>query len=100
MDEKIYCGAGRIVSGKFGDITKISLSKDNINSMVKYMKENGLDWINLELKEKKEKQEGKPTHYLQVDTWKPEAKPKPEVTHDPEVIVDLDPASDEDGLPF
>lgn len=100
MDEKIYCGAGRIVSGKFGDITKISLNKDNINSMVKYMKENNLEWINLELKEKKEKQEGKPTHYLQVDTWKPEAKPKPEVTHTPEVIVDLDPASDEDGLPF
>jgi hypothetical protein len=71
MAEKIYCGTGKMVTTKFGDIPKMSFHKDNINSMVKYMKDNELDWINVEMKQKREVQEGKPTHYLEVDTWKP-----------------------------
>jgi hypothetical protein len=71
MSEKIYCGNAKIVNTQFGDLTKISFSKDDINKMVTYMKANSSDWINLVLKEKKEPQPGKPTHYLEVDTWKP-----------------------------
>lgn len=93
MEDKIYCGSGRVVSSKFGDITKISMHKDDINKIVKYMTENNSDWIKMELKEKKEKTEGKPTHYLQVDTWKPEPKSKAEMTHNTEPII-------EDDLPF
>ena len=73
MSEKIYCGNAKIVNTQFGDLTKISFSKDDINKMVGYMKANSSDWINLVLKEKKEPQPGKPTHYLEVDTWKPSA---------------------------
>ena len=73
-EEKIYCGNAKIVNTKFGELTKISIHRDHINQMVKYMKDNKSDWINLALKEKKEKKEGKPTHYLEVDTWEPEKK--------------------------
>lgn len=92
MDEKIYCGSGRIIDSKFGQIPKVSFSKDDINKMVQYMKDNNLDWINLEMKEKKEKQQGKPTHYLQVDTWKPNTQQQPEL------IADVE--QDDDQLPF
>jgi hypothetical protein len=73
-NKKIYCGSGRIIKTKFGDLPKISFHKDDINKIVKYMKDNNLTWINLEMPEKREKIEGKPTHYIQVDTWKPEQK--------------------------
>jgi hypothetical protein len=71
MTEKIYAGHARIVNTQYGDMTKISLHKDDINKIVKYMKENDSDWINLDVKEKREKVEGKATHYLEVDQWKP-----------------------------
>ena len=29
----------------------------------------GKDWVNCNLKEKQNKQEGKPTHYLELDTY-------------------------------
>lgn len=101
-DEKIFCGSGRIVKTQFGDVPKISLSKDNINTIVEYMKVNSLEWVNLELKAKKETQDGKPTHYLQVDTWKPEPKQKQEVVHETKPDpIDLMPEADgDDLLPF
>ena len=71
MSEKIYCGNAKIVNTSFGELTKISFSKDDINKMVGHMKSENLDWINLVLKEKREPQPGKPTHYLEVDMWKP-----------------------------
>lgn len=86
--EKIYCGSGRIIQTKFGEIPKISFHKDDINKMVKHMKDNNLDWINLEMLPKKEPKENKPTHYIQVDAWKPEKK------------VDNQPEQDSDDLPF
>jgi len=72
MSEKIYCGSAKIINTQFGDLTKVSFHKEDINKIVSYMKDNSSDWINLVVKEKKEKVEGKPTHYLEVDTWKAE----------------------------
>jgi len=72
MAEKIYCGNARIVNTKFGELTKVSFSKDDINKMVTHMKSENSNWINLVVKEKKNKTEGKPTHYLEVDNWKPD----------------------------
>lgn len=68
--EKIYCGSGKIRETKYGKQLQISFSKKDINKMVEYMKTNNLEWINLDLKEKKEKQDGKPSHYLEVNTYK------------------------------
>lgn len=72
--EKIYCGNARIVSTQYGELTKISLSKEDINKMVAHMKGEKLEWINLVVKPKQSPQPGKPTHYLEVDTWKPTPK--------------------------
>jgi hypothetical protein len=71
MSEKIYCGNAKIVKTQYGDLTKISLSKQDLDKMDAHMRENQSNWINLVLKEKKETQPGKPTHYLEVDNWKP-----------------------------
>lgn len=77
MTEKIYCGSARIISTNYGDMTKVSFHKEDINKIVKYMRDEKSDWCNLVVKEKREKTEGKPTHYLEIDTWKPD-KPREE----------------------
>lgn len=69
MSDKIFCGSGKIISTKYGELTKISFSQKDLDTLQANMV-NG--WINLVVKEKKEKVEGKPTHYLEVDTWKKE----------------------------
>ena len=94
--EKIYAGSAKIVQTNYGEMTKISLHKEDVNKIVKHMKETNSDWCNLDVKAKQSPQEGKPTHYLEINTWKPEAQPqqqKPTTT----------PAQDmeqEDDLPF
>ena len=90
MSEKIYCGSAKVVKTQYGDLTKVSFHKDDINKMVSYMKNNNLDWANLVIKEKKEPQEGKPTHYLQIDTWKP--------TQNNATVVDAN--DDTNDMPF
>ena len=69
MTDKIFVGSGKIVKTKYRDLTKIRLSEQDLEK-IKDNLDNG--WINLNLKEKKTKVEGKPTHYLEVDTWKPD----------------------------
>jgi hypothetical protein len=57
------------------------------------MKDNKLDWCNLAVKEKREKVEGKPTHYLEIDEWKPTQQTDnvpPNIMSEP----------DNDSLPF
>lgn len=72
--DKIFCGSAKIVPTKFGELTKVSFHKDDINRIVSFMKDSNSDWANLVIKAKKDPIEGKPTHYLEIDTWKPEAK--------------------------
>ena len=90
MSEKIYCGSGRIVNTQFGDLTKISFHKDDINKLVSFLREDGGDWVNLALKAKREPAPGKPTHYLEIDQWKPnqesapaQAQAHPQQNHEP-----------------
>jgi hypothetical protein len=49
-------------------MVKISFSKKDLQTMMDNLSESG--WINTVLKEKKEKVDGKPTHYLEVDNYK------------------------------
>jgi hypothetical protein len=65
--EKVFCGSAKIIPTKFGDLTKVSFSQKDIDTLQANMN-NG--WINLVIKEKREKIEGKATHYLEVDNWK------------------------------
>jgi hypothetical protein len=99
MSEKIYCGSGRVISTQYGDLTKVSFHKDDINKMVQYMKDNKSDWINLVVKEKKEVQEGKPTHYLEVDTWKPDTSKQDAIAAE-KIRGDQEAQTESDDLPF
>jgi hypothetical protein len=71
--DAIYAGTAKLVATKFGEMTKVSLNRTDLEKLTKYLNENDTEWVNLVIKEKKEKVEGKPTHYLQVDDWKPNA---------------------------
>ena len=68
MTEKIYAGNGKEVETKFGKMLKISFSKKDLETLISQLN-NG--WVNCVVKEKQTKVEGKPTHYLEVDLWKP-----------------------------
>tara|TARA_R110000868_G_scaffold154870_2_gene381123 strand:+ start:212 stop:487 length:276 start_codon:yes stop_codon:yes gene_type:complete len=68
MTEKIYAGNGKEVETKFGKLLKLSFSKSDLEKLTSQLN-NG--WVNCVVKEKQTKVEGKPTHYLEVDLWKP-----------------------------
>jgi len=68
-NDRIFCGNGKIITTQFGEMVKISFSEKDLKTMLANL-ENG--WINTVLKEKKNKVDGKPTHYLEVDKWKAE----------------------------
>lgn len=70
--DKIFCGSGREIETKFGKLLKLSFSSKDIDTLKSNLNEKG--WINLVVKEKREKQEGKNTHYLEVDTYQPQEK--------------------------
>ena len=72
MNEKIYCGNARVIDTQYGQLTKISMSKSDVNKIDKFMESEGVEWVTIAIKEKREKKEGKPTHYLEVDQYKPE----------------------------
>jgi hypothetical protein len=68
---KIYGGNAKIIQTKFGTMTKISQSRTDLEKLLAYLNANDTEWVNLVMKEKQEKVEGKATHYLEVDDWKP-----------------------------
>jgi hypothetical protein len=65
--DKIFCGSGKVINTKFGELTKISFSQKDIETLQANLN-NG--WVNLVVKEKREKIDGKPTHYLEIDNYK------------------------------
>jgi RNA binding exosome subunit len=67
---KIYGGNAKIIQTKFGTMTKISQSRTDLEKLLAYLNANDTEWVNLVMKEKQEKVEGKATHYLEVDDWK------------------------------
>jgi len=69
MSDKIFCGSGRIINTKFGELTKMSFSKTDLETLQSNLNEKG--WVTVAVKEKRNKVEGKPTHYVEVDTWQP-----------------------------
>ena len=72
MSDKIFCGSGRIINTKFGELTKMSFSKTDLETLQSNLNEKG--WVTVVVKEKRNKVEGKPTHYVEVDTWQPSAQ--------------------------
>jgi hypothetical protein len=86
MSEKIYCGNAKTIETKFGKMLKISFSKSDLQALNKAME--GKEWVNCNLKKKQTIVEGKPTHYLEIDTYVKGTDTKPQTE------------SKEDDLPF
>lgn len=71
-EEKIYVGSGKEITFKDGgSIIKINISPDDLVKLNNAKSKGG--WVNLELHKRKAPSEKGQTHYLCVDTWKPEA---------------------------
>ena len=87
MENDIFVGVGKVINTKYGEMTKISMNRDHINELIKWMKSEEKDWVNIQVCEKREKVEGKPTHYCKIDTWKPEQKQEP--TKEADTVDDL-----------
>ena len=68
MSEKVFCGSGKVVTTEFGELVKISFSKKDLETMLENLNDKG--WINTVLKAKRNVEDGKATHYLEVDFWK------------------------------
>lgn len=88
MNEKIYCGNAKVIETKFGKMLKISFSKKDLQELNKAME--GKEWVNCNLKEKQNKQEDKPTHYLELDTYVKPTDTRSQVSE----------TEKEDNLPF
>ena len=93
MTDKIFCGSAKTITTKYGDLIKVCFSQKDLDTLQANIS-NG--WINLVIKQKQNKVEGKPTHYLEVDTFKPDNKysnmKKEDIAH--QSIID------ENDLPF
>ena len=71
--QKIYAGTARMLTTQFGTLPKVTFSRKDLTRLLEYLNENDTEFVSLNVKEKPQKVEGKPTHYLQVDEWKPNA---------------------------
>ena len=92
METKTFVGSAKIVTTKFGELTKVSFSEQDIETLKSCLIKG---WVNCLIKEKKNKVEGKATHYLEIDNWKltePFKKDNNETKYTPKI--------DEDSLPF
>lgn len=87
-EEKVFVGSAKIITTQYGDLTKVSFSQADLQKLTEHLN-NG--WVNCVIKEKKNKVEGKPTHYLEIDNWKPKdaAPVEQSVSATPQATTDL-----------
>lgn len=67
--EKIYIGSGKEIVTKNGQMIKIYFSKKDLWKMASCVNDKG--GISLVLSQRREPDQYNNTHYLTVDTWKP-----------------------------
>ena len=67
-EEKVYCGNGKVIKTQYGDLMKLSFTAEDLEKLQSKL-DNG--WVNVVVKERREPSEKGTTHYLEVDTWKP-----------------------------
>lgn len=78
MADKIYCGNGKKITTKYGDMMRLSISEADLKLLQDNI-ENG--WVNVKVFERREPSQTGMTHYLVIDDWKPDQRsdvPKPE----------------------
>ena len=95
MADRLYCGSGKQIDGKYGPFYSIMV---NLSQLKDYTKEHGFDLKNgdrcmrLDLSERRSPDKAGNTHSLVVNTYKPPAK---EETPEEPVMSDDDP-----NMPF
>ena len=70
-DEKVFCGNGKAITTQYGELLKLSFSKEDIQTLVEQSEKSESGWVNVNVKKRREASERGTTHYLEVDTWKP-----------------------------
>ncbi len=78
MSEKLYCGKGKVIEGKYGKFMKLNLCLSEIPEEHQQQARNGKTYANLNVSKMKQPDDRGNTHTVTVDTWKPEQKPAPE----------------------
>ncbi len=78
--DKIYGGSSRVVQTKYGPLTTVSQSRKELENLLAYAKDNGLDYVNLNIVKNKDQVPNKPTHHLVVNTYNANANKKEEET--------------------
>lgn len=63
---KIFGGNAKVITTKFGEMWKVSQNRSDLEKLLQYMNDNDTEWVNLDIKEKPQKVEGKATHYLEL----------------------------------
>jgi len=98
METKTFVGSAKIVTTSFGELTKVSFSEKDLETLKANLVKG---WVNCVIKEKKNKIEGKATHYLEIDNWKSAdqfKKDNENKTYSNE--TKYTPKIEDDGLPF
>jgi len=96
MTDKIFCGSGKqhiFDSGAVAVNCMIVLSdipKEHIFTVG-----DGKKAVRIKVTPKRNQEEGKPSHYCEVDTWRPEPK-----AAEPEIVRDVELPDDDSDLPF
>jgi hypothetical protein len=96
---KIYGGNAKLITTRYGDMWKVSQNSRTSRlrkvARIKYMNDNDTEWVNLDIKEKPQKVEGKATHYLELYQPKEKEDFKP-VVADKKILNQYE----KDTLPF
>jgi len=92
---KIFGGNAKVITTRYGDMWKVSQNRSDLEKLLKYMNDNDTEWVNLDIKEKPQKVEGKATHYLELYQPKEKDDFKPVVAD--KKILD---SHEESFLPF
>lgn len=77
MNDKLFCGSGKKVEfGNGGSIMKMSICLDDLEAALAQgygftSGRSGKRYVRVEAKRKRDPDERGNTHYLEVDTWKP-----------------------------
>lgn len=100
MADKIYCGNGKVIRTQYGDLMKLSFSKEDVQKLVEQSEANESGWVNVVVKERREPSEKGTTHYLEVDTWKPEPRENNGQSAAPKAEPALDEEITAEDLPF
>lgn len=92
-NEVKYCGNGRVLTTKYGDLIKLGMNTDDLKLLTENLNDKG--WVNVLVKKKKNPMEGKPELYLVIDDYV-----KADNNEAPPEVIDNQPPPEDDDLPF